>query len=312
MKYFRIFLFVLFSIPSLTLYSQPSGYKISRQEYIERYKAEAIRSMEKHGIPASITLAQGILESGDGNSALAKFANNHFGIKCHKDWKGETFIQDDDEKNECFRKYNSPEESFYDHSVFLKRPRYASLFELSITDYKGWAHGLKQAGYATNPKYPELLIKIIEDNKLFEYDNNSAVTAKNKEEFKITPTSNAITEPSGREIKLLNNIKHIIAQVGDTPEKIAGELNMRAWQIYKYNELSKGEKVNPGDIVFLQPKRNKNKGKEHIAGENETVQTISQLYGVKKNKIYQYNNLSGESTRVEKGQRVLLYKQSRF
>ena len=146
-------------------------HKISVEDYILNYKDVAIDKMRVYGIPASITLAQGILESGSGNSELARKANNHFGIKCHKDWKGKTFHMDDDAKNECFRKYKSPDESYRDHSLFLTtRDRYADLFELDITDYRGWARGLKKAGYATNPKYPQLLIKIIEENRLYEFD----------------------------------------------------------------------------------------------------------------------------------------------
>src|SRR5690554_5416321 len=166
MRLFTI-IFCLF-ISSSTI--AQSAKRISRAEYISMYKDDAIREMHRSGVPASITLAQGILESGDGNSALARKANNHFGIKCHGDWKGKTYYQDDDEKDECFRKYKSVLESFRDHSEFLKKPRYAFLFELKPTDYKGWAKGLKKAGYATNPRYPQLLIKIIEENNLHQYD----------------------------------------------------------------------------------------------------------------------------------------------
>src|SRR5690606_33030948 len=143
----------LFLIGASTVYAQPAERRISRESYIEMWKDEAIRQMHEYGIPASITLAQGILESANGNSALAKYANNHFGIKCHE-WQGSTFIQDDDTKDECFRKYESAEDSFKDHSVFLaNRKWYSDLFQLKVTDYKGWAHGLKKAGYATHPKY---------------------------------------------------------------------------------------------------------------------------------------------------------------
>ena len=151
---------------------------MTRQEYIEKYKDDAISEMHRSGVPASITLAQGILESGDGNSKMARVAKNHFGIKCHSDWKGKTFIQDDDTKNECFRKYKSVLDSYKDHSDFLKRRRYAALFELKITDYKSWAKGLKKAGYATNPKYPQLLIGIIEANELYQYDSKKSKKKK--------------------------------------------------------------------------------------------------------------------------------------
>ena len=140
-------------------------------EYIEKYKNVAITEMQNYGIPASITMAQGLLESGAGRSQLTRESNNHFGIKCQKSWTGEKVYHDDDAKHECFRKYNSALESYEDHSQFLrKNPRYASLFQLSKTDYKGWAHGLKQAGYATNPKYAQLLIGLIETYNLQELD----------------------------------------------------------------------------------------------------------------------------------------------
>lgn len=144
--------------------------RMTRTEYIATYKKIARKEMKKHGIPASITLAQGILESGDGNSVLARKAKNHFGIKCTSDWHGRTMHRDDDKPNECFRRYRKASDSFHDHSAFLKRKRYSRLFELDRDDYKGWAYGLRKAGYATNPKYPQLLISIIEKNKLYKYD----------------------------------------------------------------------------------------------------------------------------------------------
>lgn len=140
------------------------------EQYIRRYSRVAVKKMRSNGIPASITLAQGLLESGNGNSALARYANNHFGIKCTPDWKGRKYYRDDDRKNDCFRVYKTPEASFDDHSEFLKRPRYQSLYKLKKTDYKGWAHGLKKCGYATNPDYPQLLINLIERYDLHRYD----------------------------------------------------------------------------------------------------------------------------------------------
>ena len=160
----------------LLLFSfQLSAQNLTRNEYIDKYKDEAIYQMKKYKIPASITLAQGILESGDGNSELAKKSNNHFGIKCHSDWEGERVYHDDDKKNECFRKYNKVRDSYDDHSEFLLRPRYASLFEYALTDYKSWAKGLKKAGYATNPNYAKHLIKIIEENELHKLDDEVEV-----------------------------------------------------------------------------------------------------------------------------------------
>lgn len=159
--------------------------KYSATEYIDRFKAIAIAEMNQYGIPASITLAQGLLESGNGNGTLARVANNHFGIKCNADWKGKTILQDDDMKDDCFRVYNSPEESFRDHSEFLKRKRYAALFELNKNDYQGWAYGLKQAGYATNPRYSELLISLVERYQLDQYDRSEGQVEKIKREDKV-------------------------------------------------------------------------------------------------------------------------------
>lgn len=147
--------------------------KLTREEYIAKYKDIAIQNMVEYKIPASITLAQACLESGNGNSDLSKRSNNHFGIKCHSSWKGKKTYHDDDKKQECFRVYKNVYDSYADHSEFLMKSRYAKCFELKITDYKGWAKELKKAGYATNPKYPALLIKIIEDNKLYEYDQEA-------------------------------------------------------------------------------------------------------------------------------------------
>lgn len=159
--------------------------------YIEEFKAVAIQEMNTYGIPASITLAQGIIESGSGNSSLARFANNHFGIKCTSDWKGKGYYKDDDQANDCFRVYKDARESYKDHSEFLKRKRYSALFELDKNDYKNWAYGLKQAGYATNPKYPDLLINIIDKYQLYQYDQPESETEKLKREDRVFQQINA-------------------------------------------------------------------------------------------------------------------------
>ena len=168
MSYRKISVLLLFMFAAFALGAQ----NLTREQYIKKYKDIAIRQMYRHNIPASIILAQACLESSDGNSTLAKKANNHFGIKCHDGWKGKKIRHDDDARNECFRKYKNAEDSFNDHSNFLcSRTRYASLFDLPLTDYKAWAHGLKAAGYATNPKYAQLLINIIEEYELYKYDS---------------------------------------------------------------------------------------------------------------------------------------------
>jgi LysM repeat protein len=271
------------------LLSQPDEYRLSRNEYIEKYKEQAIREMLHSKVPASITLAQGILESADGNSPLAKYAKNHFGIKCHDGWKGETFIMDDDENNECFRKYNSVYESFKDHSEFLStRSRYASLFDLKTTDYKNWAKGLKKAGYATNPKYADILIGIIEDNNLSHYDK---ITKMPKQELVSEVQKENRIEISDRTIDLQNNIKYTVVKKDDSFYKIANDLNMGLWQLYKYNDLQKGDNIEAGQILYLQPKRGKGTQEEHVARKGDTMWQISQKYGIRLHKLYKRNGM---------------------
>jgi LysM repeat protein len=276
-KLVKAFIFIFF--PSL-FFSQQS--KKSRQDYIKEYSTAAVNQMTKYKIPASITLAQGILESGNGNSHLSTKGRNHFGIKCHNDWTGKKIFIDDDKKNECFRSYKNVSESYEDHSLFLtKYSRYSFLFELKITDYKGWAKGLKKAGYATNPKYPELLIKIIEENELYSYDKKSKSKVSN-EPIKTNHQEILIHE---------NNIKYIIAEEDESLLAIAKKLDMGLWQLYKYNDISKNTEIKKGQIIFLQPKRNKAKIKAHTLTDGETLWGISQLHGIKLKKLKSKNKL---------------------
>ena len=267
--------------------------RISRSQYIDTWKGEAISQMVSYGIPASITLAQGILESGDGNSLLAKEANNHFGIKCHT-WTGKTIHKDDDKKNECFRKYSTARQSFQDHSEFIsKRGRYSFLFDLKPGDYKGWAKGLKTAGYATNSKYSSLLIALIEKNNLQQYDNMILAT-KNASKTNNTFSLANLRKPLVNKHAIYihnNNIKYIKVKSEDTFYKISKEFGMHLGQIYKYNDLSDNNFIKEGDIIYLQPKRKKAKVGSHKVKENETLQDISQLYGIKLKSIYKKNKL---------------------
>ena len=274
----------------LKVTAQPAERRITREEYIELYKDDAIREMQKSGVPASITLAQGILESSDGNSPLAVYGKNHFGVKCHDNWDGETMHLDDDEKNECFRKYVSVYDSFRDHSEFLtSRSRYDFLFELKITDYKGWAHGLKKAGYATNPKYDDMLIALIEENNLNQYDNYAKVPPRRLSRQRSATT--LATASSNRIIKLHNKIKYIKVKEGDTFYRITKDYNMNLWQIFKYNDLNKNDQLKEGDIIYLQPKRNSAEEEFHTVKAGETMRDISQMYGVKLKKLYKKNNM---------------------
>ena len=308
------FLPFAFLLLPFALFSQPAEYKMTRPEYVEKYKDIAIKEMLENGIPASVTLAQGLLESDAGNSALAMYANNHFGIKCHgDDWKGETYIQDDDKKDECFRKYKMAEESYDNHSEFLKsKGRYAFLFELRKTDYKGWAEGLHEAGYATDPSYADRLIKLIEDLKLYQYDRMQEMAIDKHEKKKtepqiIKPTTASFS--SSRKLFLNNNIKYIVVQDGDTYYKIAHDLDMRLWQLHNYNETGQQTCLQVGDVVYLQPKRrHSNKEEIHTARFGETMYYISQLYGVKMRHLYKMNRMT-EGQEPSAGQKIYLKKQ---
>jgi LysM repeat protein len=302
--------FTLCLLPSAFCLAQPAEYKMTRADYVEKYKDIAIKEMLENGIPASITLAQGLLESDNGNSALAMYANNHFGIKCHgDDWKGETYIQDDDQKDECFRKYKEPQESFDDHSNFLKtKGRYAFLFELRRTDYKGWAEGLHEAGYATDKSYAERLIKIIDDNKLYQYDRMQEMAVDRnsikKTEPQIIKSTNTLVE--AKKIFLNNNIKYVVVENGDTYYKIAQRFDMRLWQLHNYNETGMQTCLQVGDIVYLQPKRKHSQKEEvHIARWGETMYYISQLYGIKMRHLLKMNHMV-DSQEPTAGQKIVL------
>ena len=259
----------------------------TREEYIEKYKDAAIQYMKTHGIPASITLAQGCLESANGNSDLAVRANNHFGIKCHNDWKGPTYYKKgDDPGKSCYRKYRSASESFKDHSDFLRYgQRYAFLFDLQITDYKGWSHGLKKAGYATDPKYAQKLIKIIEDYQLYRFDREMYAKAEKKPDLLPKYSRN-------RTIYVRNGVPFILAGDLDTYESIAEEYNLFTGELLRFNDLKKSRDLVPGTVVYLQRKKGKaQKHLEiHIAVEGDTYYDVSQKYGVRMKKLFKYND----------------------
>jgi hypothetical protein len=281
--------------------------KITRQEYIEQYKKIAIKEMKRTGVPASITLAQGALESGDGNSRLAKKANNHFGIKCH-DWKGRKIRHDDDENRECFRKYKSANDSYRDHSDFLSsKQRYSSLFELDPTDYKGWAEGLKKAGYATSRNYDKALIRIIEENELYAYDQGVEIIKEPAAGEDLAVASDAVA--GSRMIFEKNRISYIIARPGDTYTSVSNELDLLPWELRKYNELDEGAKIDSGQILYIQPKRKRAEAgkKTHVVREGETMYDISQLYGIKLAELYK-KNLMEEGTEPAVSQTLQLRK----
>lgn len=299
--------FFLFLIPISLVVAGQSGRKMTREEYIETYKELAMREMERTKIPASITLAQGILESGDGNSTLARKANNHFGIKCH-DWKGKTIRQDDDEKNECFRKYKSVEHSYRDHSDFLvNRSRYADLFRLKPDDYKGWAKELKKAGYATSPTYAESLIRIIEENDLHQYDEQVLASMEGGRVSREKPLFETVEYAGGRKVHYCNRVKYVLAREGDNFYDLSEELDLFQWQLPKYNDMTSDQVFSEGDRIYLQPKRNRAEAgkKIHIVQEGQTLHEISQLYAIKEEKLASRNGLSMGDTLVA-GQELLL------
>ena len=261
------------------------------QTYINQYKDLAIEQMLRYHIPASITLAQGLFESSAGRSVLATQGNNHFGIKCHN-WTGPTQYHDDDARGECFRVYKDDRDSYEDHSKFLARqPRYARLFELGQRNYKGWAQGLKQCGYATNPQYANKLIQIIELYKLFDYDK-----AKRFDRF--------MAEHSGSEqavnaqgllhpIYKFNDNYYLITREGDTFKALGKEVEINWRKLAKYNERDKNDVMHKGEIVYLKKKRKKApkqyKNRPHIVKKGESMYIISQKYGIRLNNLYKMN-----------------------
>ena len=282
----------------LTIVFVSSAYEnLSKEDYIAMWKQVAIQEMQTHKIPASITLAQGILESSYGNSLLAREANNHFGIKCH-DWKGPTIYKDDDNINDCFRKYENATESFKDHSNFLTtRSRYADLFTLELTDYKGWAKGLKNAGYATNPKYAELLINLIEEFNLNKYDLNLEIQtlAFNKEnQLQIS-----IDE---------NNRKYILVDESQTMVKISMFSKITLRQLYSYNDFPDTKYFfNTNEKIYLMPKSRKCKSLNAIKlVEDKLVWEISQEYGIKMKRLKKLNDFNFENQLIHKGTTVRL------
>jgi LysM repeat protein len=273
-------------VASQTVISQTMTWNQRYQNYFDKYKDVAVEQMLKYRIPASITLAQGVLESGAGNSELATRANNHFGIKCNG-WTGRKSYHDDDASNECFRAYDNVYESYRDHSVFLTTSkRYSSLFQLQLTDYKGWARGLKACGYATSPTYASKLIEIIELYKLHQYDK-----AKDFDKFQ----AQQVKSGDSRQIYVFNKNYYLKARRGDTFRSLAKEVDISYRKLAKYNERNKNDVLEEGEIVWLKKKQNKApknyKGRFHYVKNGESMYSISQLYGIKLKKLYKLNNL---------------------
>lgn len=278
-----IILFLLLGCLSLQAQTRKS---MNTKEYVDSFKRYAMLEMSLNGVPASITLAQGILESASGNSKLCLECNNHFGIKCRKNWNGNFCLADDDAKDECFRGYESPIESYRDHSLFLKgSQRYASLFELDPTDYKSWSHGLREAGYATNPEYGNLLIRVIERNRLGQYDSMVVLG----QDFYKTGSSPVIE---------YNGLPAVAVRPGNTAADIAKENQLAEWKLYKYNDLEKNQMINPGEILYLKPKRTSAPDQIHIMKRGETLHDVSQLYAIKLKSLRKMNQLTSNEEPV--------------
>lgn len=299
------------ALSSIAQANSGSG-KISKQQYVDNWKGVAIEQMMMHEIPASITLAQGILESANGNSELAQKANNHFGIKCH-DWKGDKIYKDDDTKNECFRAYKTAEQSYVDHSEFLKKhKRYAFLFDYKSDDYKSWAKGLKQAGYATNPKYPDLLIGIIEDLNLSQYDNFSNTKIGKQPqivEVKKTEIKSNIRTNSHQVYIHEKGVKYVVAKKGDTFYTIATEFGLKLSQLYRYNDFDKHKDVlESGDVIYIRPKKRANLfKKEEIVVEKEiSLIELSQKQALNINSLKRLNDITDDEAIIASGRKVTL------
>ena len=273
-----IVLAILAIMMAVSLSAQTNDYIA----YIDQYKEIAIEQMRKYHIPASITLAQGLLESGAGKSELARESNNHFGIKCHS-WDGKRTYHDDDEAGECFRVYKSVKDSYEDHSIFLATgSRYAFLFQFAETDYINWAHGLKRAGYATNPKYAEKLIEIIERYDLDRFDREQ--NGKSRYLGPHTPY-------------IANDIVYIVARQGDTMLSIAEEFGISKRKLIAYNDLYRGYVPVKGDIIYLARKHRKAQKPytQHVVEDGESMYMISQKYAVRLNRLYKMNDATPDT-----------------
>lgn len=327
---FRTLLLVVVALTICSGVAAQSRVKYTTEEYIARWSKIAVEHQEKYGIPASITLAQGILESNNGNGRLAVEANNHFGIKCKKDWTGPSISHDDDAAGECFRKYHSAEESYEDHANYIDtQPRYDSLFRHSETDYVAWARGLKAAGYATDPQYAEKLIRIIEENKLYIYDRGG--NALDERVAEVEKVDNQVrreqptTQPTGEgvvdidnytvtvnphhgyAVQMVNGVEYVVPKAGDTFEKIASLFDVPVKKLYKFNDVAFGAALDEGERVFLQRKQKQYIGSElyHTAEEGETLREVAQRYGVRVAKLATLNRLSSDAA-LHEGQHVKL------
>lgn len=335
---------LLFAILLLSVQAFSQSDKVRIDSYISQYKNLAIAEMFRTGVPASITLAQGILETAGGQSDLAAVANNHFGIKCKNNWTGESMLHNDDAKNECFRKYPTVEDSYKDHSDFLKsRPNYAFLFKLDPTDYEGWAKGLKRSGYATNPNYAQSLIKLIVENNLQQYSlavlhnqdsidemlaintlnaNDNIISENNENNIQeevvtpavtvVLPIAKTVTNKYSstpeyplNKIFTINDAKVIYAKAGTSLLALANYYNTALKKLIEYNDLEETEILSTNQLIFLEKKSKKGIKEIHIVEPNETMHDIAQKEGMQLSVIMEYNNLK-KGMQPALGERIYL------
>ena len=306
---------------SICFFINADAQKITPEQYVEKYKDIAIREMKRMGVPAAITLAQGLLETENGNSDLVKKSNNHFGIKCKSSWTGAGVTHDDDAPGECFRSYKDANESYRDHSNYLRGgDRYASLFELKPTDYKSWAKGLRKAGYATNPKYPDILIRNIEQYNLQQYSlaaaNEVPVIETNKYQDDKEPVvkksneSNDQTASSSNEVldvklNVINKLQYIVGKKGTSLLAIATENDINLNKLLFYNDLSEDGILKNDQIIFLQRKAKKGDRDFCIIQQNETLYDVAQKNGIQLKYLLEYNQLT-EKAKLATGLKLYL------
>jgi len=320
-KNVKILMFLVLAYSGLTscrvqkpMITPASGNALSEM-YISQYRDLAVSEMKRTGVPASITLAQGMIESDYGRSTLARTGNNHFGIKCHNGWRGPTMTKHDDRRNDCFRKYGNAQESFYDHSDFLRSgSRYSFLFGLDPLDYKAWARGLKKAGYATNPDYDNMLIRKIEENRLYDLDRgitasvapvkqtkpqDTAPSAQNTPAVSVAaPAQDAVTfgDIMARVPRIMENnrVRYIVVREGDTREKLEKEFQLMKWEYPRFNDLGDDFVPQVGQILYLEPKKDKAAAglDFHTAEAGDTMHSISQKYAVRLKSLLEMNRMA--------------------
>ncbi len=283
-----------------------NGHSVTRDEvyrYIDTYKNAALIEQREHGIPASITLAQGLLESAAGTSKLAREGNNHFGIKCHRSWRGDSVFSG----KTCYRKYRSAHDSYTDHSKFLKAKRYESLFSLEINDYRGWAHGLKRCGYATDPLYAEKLINMIETYGLDKFVGETPVKEEEKPNRPKKRDRPLLRHPTKRR----HNLNYIMAVLGDTYQDIADEYNIKLDKLLDYNDLSKNSRQpEVGDIIYVNRKHSEAQGlheQYRVTDDGITLWQVSQMFGIRLKDLAKINNLPPDAV-LHKGDLIRLKK----